>query len=109
MAELLFVFFIYSIILVPPILLARNIKNFTASYKTNVSWLIVVWFIFSVQGGEWTDATNPNSPLNWDWSNPFRIGEYLGMMLGYFGMGTLPMLTWFKIRNRPILTDEIKD
>jgi|TARA_B110000495_G_C22804456_1_gene469797 hypothetical protein len=105
MAELLFVLFIYSIILIPPISLARNIKNFTASYKTNVSWLIVVFFIFNIQGSDWTSAGNMNSPLNWDWSNPTRIGEYLGMMIGLFGMGTLPMLTWFKIRNRPILKE----
>lgn len=105
MAELLFVLFIYSIILIPPISLARNIKNFTASYKTNVSWLIVVFFIFNIQGSDWTSAENMNSPLNWDWSNPTRIGEYLGMMFALFGMGTLPMLTWFKIRNRPILKE----
>ena len=74
--------------LLPSIIISRSWTNLTKDFKTNISWLVFVFYIFSVVGGG-----NSSEILSFTY-----IGNVLAMIL----IPNIIMLAYFKITGKEI-------
>tara|TARA_Y100000768_G_C23775050_1_gene585211 strand:- start:60 stop:659 length:600 start_codon:yes stop_codon:yes gene_type:complete len=74
--------------LLPSIIISRSWTNLTKDFKTNISWLVFVFYIFSVVGGG-----NSSEILS---------STYIGNVLAMILIPNIIMLAYFKITGKEI-------